>query len=112
MDTSSSSYAAARDAKSRQDSSKHEQGRKGVQAPTVKRSPVKNLSPKKIREDPCPLQIYRERHRARQAALLYRAREKHLLMDADADMDAQDSNIDRERASMMREHAAALAREN
>ena len=49
--------------------------------------------------------------RARQAALLQSAREKHFIMDADDDMDAQDSNIDRERANMMREHATTLARE-
>ena len=32
-------------------------------------------------------------------------------MDEDEDLDAQDSNAARERAAMMREHAAALARE-
>ena len=83
------------------------------QAPTspLRRSPVKKFSPKKSSEDPSPIDIWRERHRARQAALLHSAREKNYFMDADDDMGTQDSNIDMERASMMREHAVALARE-
>ena len=97
-----SSFAAARDAKPRSDSSKHEQGRKQPQTSPVKRSPVKNLSPMKTRGDPSPIDIWRERHRARQAALLHSAREKNYFMDADDDMGTQDSNIDMERASMMR----------
>ena len=107
-----SSFAAARDAKPRSDSSKHEQGRKAIQTSPVKRSPVKNVSPEKIRKDPSPIDIWRERYRERQAALLRSARENNFFMDADEDMDGQDLSIDRERASMKREHAMALAREH
>ena len=107
-----SSFAAARDAKPRSDSSKHEQGRKAIQTSPVKRSPVKNVSPEKIRKDPSPIDIWRERFRERQAALMRSARENNFFMDADDDMDGQDLSIDRERASMKREHAMALAREH
>ena len=106
------SFAAARDAKPRSDSSKREQGRKEIQTSPVKRSPVKNVSPEKIRKDPSPIDIWRERYRERQAALLRSARENNFFMDADDDMDGQDLSIDRERASMKREHAMALAREH
>ena len=91
-----SSFAAARDAKPRSDSSKREQGRKEIQTSPVKRSPVKNLSPEKIRKDPSPIDIWRERYRERQAALLHSAREHNFFMDADDNMDGQHSNIDRE----------------
>jgi hypothetical protein len=93
--------AAARDTKPRLDFEKRDQGRKRVQASPAKRSPVKNLSPKKMREDPSPLQIWRERQSVRLQS----------TAGEDVDMDTPLANIDRERASMASEHAAALARE-
>jgi hypothetical protein len=100
-DQCSSRAAAARDAKPQSDVAKREQGRKRVLTSPVKRSPVKILPPKKKHEDPSPLKIWRER----QSALL------QSTADEDVDMDKYVMNIDRERADMMSEHAAALARE-
>ena len=92
MDQGPSSLAARRDAKPRSDFGKHEHGRKQAQTSRVKRSSVKKLSPKKIREDPSPLQIWRERHRARQAVLLHTARDKMFFMNEDEDMDIPGRN--------------------
>jgi hypothetical protein len=77
----------------------------------VKRSPVKKSSPKKSSEDPSPVDIWRDRYRKKLAALLQNARDKNFFMDEDDDMDCQDPSVARERASMKREHAMALARE-
>ena len=60
IDQGLSSWAAARDAKPRADFDKREQGRKQAQTSSVERSPVKKLSPQKVREDPSPLDIWRE----------------------------------------------------
>ena len=122
LDQGSASSAAVRDAKPRSHSSKRElllcdllhrnkQERKRAQTSLVKRSPVKNKSPKKISEDPSPLQIWRERQSARTAVLLDSSQKKLVFRTDDDDIDMQDANVDRERTSMVQEHAAALARE-
>ena len=99
-DNGSSRSIAAGGAKPRSDRTKRDTARKRAEATPAKRSPVKHSQTRTIREDPSPLQIWR----ARQAVLPDST-------DEDEDMDTQDSIIERERASMMREHASALARE-
>ena len=99
-DNGSSRSIAAGGAKPRSDRTKRDTARKRAEATPAKRSPVKHSQTRTIREDPSPLQIWR----ARQAVLPDST-------DEDEDMDIQDSIIERERASMMREHASALARE-
>ena len=99
-DNGSSRSIAAGGAKPSSDCTKRDHARKRTEATPAKRSPVKRSQTRTIREDPSPLQIWR----ARQAVLPDSTEEGE-------DMEMQESIIERERASMMREHASALARE-
>ena len=85
--------------KPRSVSSKRDQGRKQGKVKDKERSPVKNPLRGEIRgADPSPLEIWRERKVV-------------VVQSIDVDENTKKQDLERERACMMAEHAAALARE-